>query len=229
MDCGKRPRSALLHLVGTVKKRLPHSTAFTIEGEARTNERARHGMKRVYTPVKTKIARREVVQAYRSAQLTDAVHAGPVRMKVTIEHAAAKGEAWPGRFCRKKPDLDNVLKLVADALNGVAYLDDAQIIEMRAEKGYALGSAVHVVLTFEEELPKPKDGLEKLGPSLWRLWNQGSHVGWVLRNTGKEGRYAVATRLGKQAPISAYCSGYGRTLAEAVAQLNGESAAHETI
>ncbi len=34
---------------------------------------------------------------------------------------------WLGMQCRKKPDLDNAMKLVADALNGVAYRDDAQI------------------------------------------------------------------------------------------------------
>jgi Holliday junction resolvase RusA-like endonuclease len=34
----------------------------------------------------------------------------------------------------KKPDLDNVSKAVLDALNGVAYHDDAQVITLKVKK-----------------------------------------------------------------------------------------------
>lgn len=37
----------------------------------------------------------------------------------------------------KKPDTDNILKVVADALNGVAYHDDKQIVLMSAKKIYS--------------------------------------------------------------------------------------------
>ena len=37
----------------------------------------------------------------------------------------------------KKPDLDNIIKVVADSLNAVAYRDDAQITDCRAEKFYS--------------------------------------------------------------------------------------------
>lgn len=33
-----------------------------------------------------------------------------------------------------KPDIDNVLKAVLDALNGVAYKDDSQVVEVRVVK-----------------------------------------------------------------------------------------------
>lgn len=36
----------------------------------------------------------------------------------------------------KKPDLDNVLKIIADALNKIAYGDDAQIVRATIEKYY---------------------------------------------------------------------------------------------
>ena len=35
-----------------------------------------------------------------------------------------------------KPDVDNFLKASLDALNGIAYDDDAQIIEINASKKY---------------------------------------------------------------------------------------------
>ena len=37
-----------------------------------------------------------------------------------------------------KPDLDNVAKSIMDALNGLAYLDDKQIVLVRVSKAYAL-------------------------------------------------------------------------------------------
>ena len=36
----------------------------------------------------------------------------------------------------KKPDLDNLVKFVKDCLNGVAWLDDAQVVNLSASKKY---------------------------------------------------------------------------------------------
>ncbi len=36
-----------------------------------------------------------------------------------------------------KPDIDNVIKIILDALNGIAYRDDKQIIRISASKHYA--------------------------------------------------------------------------------------------
>ena len=36
----------------------------------------------------------------------------------------------------KKPDMDNIVKVVADALNKVAYKDDSQIVECTVKKYY---------------------------------------------------------------------------------------------
>ena len=37
----------------------------------------------------------------------------------------------------KKPDIDNIIKSVLDALNGVAYHDDTQVVAVFAEKYYS--------------------------------------------------------------------------------------------
>lgn len=37
----------------------------------------------------------------------------------------------------KKPDADNILKIIADSLNGLAYHDDAQIVYAKVEKYYS--------------------------------------------------------------------------------------------
>ena len=36
----------------------------------------------------------------------------------------------------KKPDNDNIAKIILDALNGVAYQDDKQVVSLQVEKYY---------------------------------------------------------------------------------------------
>ena len=40
----------------------------------------------------------------------------------------------PRKWRTKKPDLDNLVKLVKDACSGIVYLDDNQIVKVSAEK-----------------------------------------------------------------------------------------------
>lgn len=37
----------------------------------------------------------------------------------------------------KKPDVDNIIKVIADSLNGIAYRDDAQITTVECQKFYS--------------------------------------------------------------------------------------------
>ena len=47
----------------------------------------------------------------------------------------------------KKPDMDNIVKVVADALNGVAYHDDTQIVSLSMEKFYSDSPRVEVSIS----------------------------------------------------------------------------------
>lgn len=47
----------------------------------------------------------------------------------------------------KKPDIDNVIKSILDALNGVAYHDDTQVIAIAAEKRYSAEARVEVEIS----------------------------------------------------------------------------------
>ena len=49
----------------------------------------------------------------------------------------------------KKPDLDNVAKIVCDALNGVAYKDDAQVVELRVHKRFSENPQIQVIVKQE--------------------------------------------------------------------------------
>jgi Holliday junction resolvase RusA-like endonuclease len=44
----------------------------------------------------------------------------------------------------KKPDIDNVLKAFCDAMNGVVYVDDSQIVKMKATKCFGITPSVSV-------------------------------------------------------------------------------------
>ena len=46
----------------------------------------------------------------------------------------------------KKPDVDNIAKIILDALNGVAYHDDSQVIFLRLSKYYLEESRVLVCI-----------------------------------------------------------------------------------
>lgn len=54
----------------------------------------------------------------------------------------ASGEIRP----TKKPDIDNILKMVTDALNELAYDDDKQIVSALVEKYYSQDPRVEVEL-----------------------------------------------------------------------------------
>jgi Holliday junction resolvase RusA-like endonuclease len=51
----------------------------------------------------------------------------------------------------KKPDIDNIAKSITDAMNGIAYKDDSQIVSMHLTKVYAQTAGVHINIS--EELP----------------------------------------------------------------------------
>ena len=45
-----------------------------------------------------------------------------------------------------KPDLDNVAKLICDALNGLAWHDDNAIVDMQVRKFYSTQPRVEVII-----------------------------------------------------------------------------------
>ena len=59
--------------------------------------------------------------------------------KVDRERALAGSILPQGR-----PDVDNYAKAALDALNGVCFLDDAQVVVLTARKRYAAAAALHI-------------------------------------------------------------------------------------
>ena len=46
----------------------------------------------------------------------------------------------------KKPDMDNVVKIIADSLNNLAYYDDTQIVDCQCRKFYSENPRVEVTI-----------------------------------------------------------------------------------
>ncbi len=86
----------------------------------------------IYTPRET--AQEE--KLIRNAWINDkAEYTGPVEMVIRTHNKAPKSYSFKqlAKPDLQKPDLDNVAKLVCDALNGVAYKDDAQIVTLKIQ------------------------------------------------------------------------------------------------
>lgn len=123
---------------------------FTVMGEPRGKQRAktyRHGnFTKTVTPEQTVVYENLIALEYRR-QCKDFRFEDKSMLEITIEayfsipkSVSKKNRALMlERVLRpvKKPDGDNIIKVVCDALNGLAYHDDAQIVDMVARKYYA--------------------------------------------------------------------------------------------
>lgn len=100
-------------------------------GKARARTVKQGGRTWSYTPQKTKDYEELIRIMARQAmgKLSPTKHACTIEVfewrKVPTSWSKAKREATPIPVC--KPDLDNVLKSVKDALNGIVYVDDSQV------------------------------------------------------------------------------------------------------
>ena len=119
---------------------------FTIPGEPVAQGRPRFsthgGVARAYDPKKSKdsksVVRLCARDAVESAGLIEPL-SGPLLMLVQFGLALPKSSYRKRtpvvrHWRTKKPDLDNLVKLIKDACSGVVYLDDNQISRIVAEK-----------------------------------------------------------------------------------------------
>lgn len=141
-------------------EQLRTAISFTIPGnpvgKGRPKFSRQGGHIRTYTPEKTAsyeaLVRREYarqckgIQSYpKDTALAVYICAYSAIPKSASRRKAAamlRGEIRP----TKKPDADNIAKIICDALNGLAYHDDAQIAELHIEKHYAEQPRVRVAV-----------------------------------------------------------------------------------
>lgn len=85
----------------------------------------------VYTPSKTRVYERILAQIFKS-KYKDSPIESAVCLNVSFFFKKAKSSKLV--FPTKKPDLDNCVKAVKDAGNGILWKDDSQIVHLEATK-----------------------------------------------------------------------------------------------
>jgi len=81
-----------------------------------------------------------------------ALYQGPIVVELSFQLLRPKSLPKKVTEHIKRPDLENLSKAVLDALKGVVYRDDSQIIELRLRKFYAYeGETAQVHITVREE------------------------------------------------------------------------------
>ena len=145
---------------------------FELEGEPRGKGRPRftgQRKKHTYTPQATIDYEQAVQWAYKAAAGAFAFPADtPLRLVVWAFMERPKSASRITRQLMgagklrptKKPDWDNIGKIVCDALNGIAYGDDTQIVDGRVIKLFcADGEQPHISVTIAEAInPREEKG-----------------------------------------------------------------------
>lgn len=129
--------------------------AFIVPGEPKGKGRPRFNTKtgKTYTPGDT-INYENLVKLQYQSLVGDKYTEKPIEAIITCYYSipksmskANKEKAYHGKLRpTKKPDLDNVAKVVLDSLNGLAYKDDSQVVSLKIDKYYADKPLVKVEL-----------------------------------------------------------------------------------
>jgi len=124
-----------------------------VEGQPKSKGRPRFARGRAYTPASTLQYERLVAAAAREV-ITEpitgnvqvdiiAVYQVPKSWAKALQASARRGDIMPTR-----PDIDNVIKIILDGLNGAAYVDDQQVHMISAEKTYGDKPRVEIKLNW---------------------------------------------------------------------------------
>ena len=130
-----------------------------VPGRIQAKQRPRFTKFGVYTPEETKRYESLIKCLYFEKYGIKKIEKGPVKVKIfayfKIPTTASEKtkQKLLGSFVIKKPDLDNIAKIVLDGLNKVAYYDDNQISELYIQKTYSTEEYLQVIISATESYP----------------------------------------------------------------------------
>lgn len=131
---------------------------FKIPGKAQAKQRPRMGRSGiVYTPKETLVYENYVKMCYSdyARQFEWLPYENQVKAEIDVLVAVPKSDSKAKKKAKiegairptVKPDCDNLAKSILDSLNGLAYQDDKQVVELSIKKYYAENAEVRVRLT----------------------------------------------------------------------------------
>ena len=122
---------------------------FFVPGRPRGQQRPRFVKKLgiAFTPKETRVAAADVRAAFVAAHPDHRLWEGPIFLRVVARYDSPAKPKWLAERRAgnttpfvQRPDLDNIVKLVKDALSKVAWKDDSQVFQLLAHKFYCLGN-----------------------------------------------------------------------------------------
>ena len=131
---------------------------FKIPGKAQAKQRPRMGRSGiVYTPKETLVYENYVKMCYSdyANQFGWLPYENQVRAEIEVLVAVPKSDSKTKKKAKiegmirptVKPDCANLAKSILDSLNGLAYHDDKQVVDLFVKKYYAENAEVRVRLT----------------------------------------------------------------------------------
>jgi Holliday junction resolvase RusA-like endonuclease len=124
-------------------------------GQGRPRTSVRNGRAIIYKPQRSKDYERVVSEAAAEAIGGEKPFNGALKLTVYVHRQLPPGASKKDKAAMlagdilptKKPDLDNVLKAIADALTGVVWEDDRQVTNIMAMSRYSDVPSVEVTVT----------------------------------------------------------------------------------
>lgn len=134
---------------------------FIVDEEAQGKARPRFWGGHAVTPKRTRDFETRIRIQAKMAMIKHSVQSTAKPVRIHVNAAFQVPKSYTKSFKRlvdskpvphdKKPDADNVLKAVCDALNGVAYVDDKQVYSASCEKLYTNSESYFSVFVTDEE------------------------------------------------------------------------------
>lgn len=134
---------------------------FSVSGTIQAKQRPRLGKHGVYTPKETKNCEKAVAWHAKTAMIGRDPFTRYIVLDIQFIEAIPpswskkkRQEALAGDLFPKRGDCDNKIKTIADALNGIVYLDDSQIVKITATKSYG---TTDINLIYIKEISNSKE------------------------------------------------------------------------
>lgn len=71
---------------------------------------------------------------------------GDVGVHIVVTYEFTRPQRCPRETPCIKPDVDKLARALLDALTGLAYVDDGQVVKLEVEKIYGRGNTAHVTI-----------------------------------------------------------------------------------
>lgn len=97
----------------------------------------RHGKSLTYTPDRTVNAEERIKWHLRSLMKLDGRIPEHYPVSVTVDFFVKRPKKPKGSHPTTRPDLDQYVKLLLDACNGILWWDDSQVVHIEAQKLYS--------------------------------------------------------------------------------------------